>query len=154
MHYELDPIAKAAADFIRQFDWNWWCTLSFEHPPTFTKAAARFNHWVNWLNRKTFGHFYYKRPGQGLRWVRGVELQQREAIHFHALVAGNPRPSIPEASERWHDNNKIEPYDSSRKAAEYMVKEYAAEGNLDFGGVWHSSSQLSGLIESCARFTG
>ena len=147
----------AAALFIRQYDWSWWCHLTFTQPPTWVNADKIFRRWMNKLNRRTFGRNYYRRPNQGLRWLRGVELQQRDAIHFHVLVAGDPKMHHEEAVRDWvkkAGDAQISVYDPTLGAANYIVKEYAACGNLDMGGVWtRVPSNLSGLIKSPAQGT-
>jgi len=150
---ELDPLTQAAVSLIQQSDWNWWCSLTFTRAPAIERAESAFHCWMNTLNRSTFGRNYYKRPGEGLRWIRGTERQhQRDAIHFHALIGGNPSSPISDASKIWSKlagNAQIEVYDPSRKAAAYLVKEYATTGNLDLGGVWKTQPvDLSGYIKS------
>lgn len=141
---------REAGDFIRQFDWSWWCTLTFKRRPAWERADSAFRCWMNKLNRKTFGRNYWRRPGQGLRWLRGVELQQRDAIHFHVLVAGDPNIHREEAVKLWKrlaGDAQIDVYDPTLGAAYYIVKEYATEGNLDLGGVWPTNpTQLSGVV--------
>jgi len=143
-------ILRAAGEFICQYDWNWWCTLTFRRTPTWERADSAFRRWMNTLNRKTFGRNYYRRPGDGLRWLRGVEFQQRDAIHFHVLVAGDLKVHREKAVKLWRKlagDAQITVYDSTRGAAYYLVKKYATDGNLDFGGVWlHLPFQLSGVV--------
>lgn len=150
MDNEHQTIRDAASAFVKQYDWNWWCTLTFKHPPTWESANSTFRKWLNKLNRKTFGNNYFKRPSEGLRWLRGVELQQRDAIHFHALVAGDPKPHREEAVQLWEGmagDAQINVYDPTLGAAYYIVKKYAADGNLDLGGPWANiSSKLSGVV--------
>jgi len=131
-------LTAAAADFIRQYEWNWWCSLTFMGCPSEPLAHKLFRCWINKLNRKTFGSNYYRR-GEGLRWIRGSELQKRESIHFHVFIAGDPKPTCEEAQALWESlggNAKVEAYDPTLDAAGYTVKQYAAEGNIDLGGPW------------------
>jgi hypothetical protein len=150
-------IRDAAASFMKQYDWNWWCTLTFTNPPSWDVADLAFRKWINKLNRRTFGNNYYKRPTEGLRWLRGVELQQREAIHFHVRVAGDPKPAWDIAEKFWGTlagDAQITPYDPDRGATYYLVKKYAADGNLDLGGPWkHIAPQLSGVVRRPTRGT-
>lgn len=151
-------IRDAVAGFVRQFDWDWWCSLSFKNPPSIDRADSAFRCWMNTLNRCTFGRNYHRRPNQGLRWLRGVEIQQREAIHFHVLVAGSPKLHCRTASQLWRKlagDAVIRVYDNTLGAAEYLIKHYASTGNLTVGGVWNrDTSYLSGFVESCARDAG
>ena len=131
-------LAAAAAHFIKRYEWGWWCTLTFRGNPSSDYANKLFRCWMHKLNRKTFGNNYYKR-GEGLRWIRGTELQKREAVHFHVLVSSDAVPSRAEAKAYWvklAGDAKVAEYDPSRGAAYYLVKEYAANGNIDLGGTW------------------
>ena len=155
---ERERLLGAAAEFVRRYDWDWWCHLTFKNPPPFERAESAFRCWMNALNRRTFGNNYYRRPNEGLRWLRGVELQQRDAVHFHALVAGGPKPTCDFATKLWRKlagDAAITVYDPTRGAARYLVKEYADSGNLELGGPWtHTPSKLSGIVESYARHVG
>ena len=143
-------IVRGAGDFIRRYEWNWWCTLTFRTEIAYDLAESTFRRWLNKLNRKTFGNNYYKRPGEGLQWLRGTELQQRGVIHFHVLIAGDPKVHPEEAAKMWlglAGDAQITVYDSDLGAAYYIVKRYSADGNLDLGGVWpQSPTKLNGVV--------
>lgn len=146
---------RVAASFVCRYDWYWWCHLTFRTPPTWDWAVSAFSRWMNKLNRSTFGNNYYKRPNEGLRWLRGVERQQLGARHFHVLVAGSPKLHRDEATRLWGKlagNAQIDVYDPTRGAAIYIVKKYAAEGNLDLGGPWTCiPTKLSGVVQGPTR---
>lgn len=131
-------LAATAAEFIKQYEWNWWVSLTFRGTPSHGLGDKLFHCWMNKLNRKTFGSHYYRRA-EGLRWIRGTELQERNVVHFHALIAGDPKPTIAEASAYWAamaGGAEIRVYDPFRGAAYYSVKKYATDGNMDLGGRW------------------
>lgn len=144
-------IIDAAVSFVRRYEWDWLCHLTFEHAPTFERADSVFRRWMNKLNRKTFGNNYYKRPNEGLQWLRGTEKQQRAAIHFHVLVAGSPNIHRDDAVKLWNKaagDAQIDVYDPTLGGAAYVVKKYADEGQLDLGGPWIVlSPELSGISE-------
>ena len=147
---ERQRLFEAAGSFAKRYDWNWWCTLTFKGTPRWDDADRTFRKWLNKLNRRTFGNNYYKRPSEGLRWLRGTELQQRQAIHFHVLVAGDPKPAWNTAAKMWSQlagDASIDAYDPTRGAAFYMMKKYAGDGNLDLGGTWQTTpTVLSGVV--------
>ena len=142
-------VRDAAASFIKRYDWNWWCTLTFKGKPPQELAHKVFRRWLHKLNRRTFGNNYYKRPTEGLRWICTAERQRRSSLHFHVLIAGDPKPAWDTAEKFWNQiagNAQIAVYDSERGAAYYMLKQYAATGNMDLGGPWKCMpSQLSGV---------
>ena len=63
------------------------CTFTFRdlvHPEA---ADKRFRVLISQANRVLWGVRWYQRR-QGLRWVRALEYQKRDVIHYHALLAG------------------------------------------------------------------
>ena len=142
------------AAFLRRQRWSWWCHLTFRRSPSYERANRVFMTWLHHINRKTCGNNYYKRA-QGLLWVRGTELQQRGARHFHALIAGCANLSIEDAVADWKKmagDGKISTYDEHKGAVFYIAKVYAGgqRGDLDFGGPWtqlpaNSQTQSSAL---------
>jgi hypothetical protein len=72
---------------LGRWEWEWFCTFTFRdlvHPEA---ADKRFRVLISQANRALFGTMWYKR-NQGLRWVRALEYQKRDVIHYHALMAG------------------------------------------------------------------
>jgi len=54
------------------------------HPEAADKC---FRVLISQANRVLFGVRWAK-YGTGLRWVRALEYQKRDVIHYHALIAG------------------------------------------------------------------
>jgi hypothetical protein len=50
-------------------------------------ADKRFRVLISQANRVLYGVRWAKH-GAGLRWVRALEYQKRDVIHYHALIAG------------------------------------------------------------------
>jgi len=76
--------------FLQAWDWEWICTLTFRdgvHPEV---ANRRFRLFKSKLNRALYGRRWAKKAknGQGIGWVRAIEYQQRDVIHFHVLLTG------------------------------------------------------------------
>lgn len=112
--------------FLRGYEWQLYCHLTFPSCSSEHTAERSFAVWIHDLNRKEFGHRYWKRDGVGLTWARGSERQERGDVHFHAVI-GNCRRITPEiAIARWkkitEGNAKIELFNASKNGIEYIVK--------------------------------
>lgn len=143
-------IREAATSFFKQYDWNWWCTLTFKGKPPQHLADKTFKKWLNKLNRRTFGNNYYKRSAEGLRWMRTTERQRRASLHFHVAIAGDPKPAWDTAEKFWEQmagDAQVRAYDPERGGIYYMLKNYASTGNVDMGGPWRQiPPQFSGVV--------
>lgn len=72
---------------LSRYRWDWFCTFTFRtqaHPET---ASKSFRFWVAKLNRSLYGRNWYKHPDRSVVWVRALEWQRRNVIHYHALLA-------------------------------------------------------------------
>jgi hypothetical protein len=99
------------------------------------QANKRFNRWVRHLNEECFGK-HYRNKGQGVSWTRGTEMQNREVIHYHALMGGG----IGDARrlsyvDLWHDEigfgtARVYKYEPTRGARRYVAKclKYLSKG--------------------------
>jgi len=135
---DANSLVAAYAAFIRRYDWDWWCHLTFAKAPPLDRALRTLGAWMNGLNKKTFGNGYAKR-GQGVRWVRGTECQKTGAYHFHLLLAGCQEIHTDVGVKSWlklAGDAKIQVYDQTGGAPTYIAKVYGDSGALAFGGPW------------------
>src|SRR5215475_80672 len=74
---------------LERWEWEWFCTFIFRdlvHPEA---ADKRFRVIISQANRVLSGHLWHKhKDTEGIRWVRALEYQKRDVIHYHALLAG------------------------------------------------------------------
>ena len=84
------PRQEAWITFLRLWDWEWTCTLTFRGPVPAEAARKRFRLLESMLNCALHGRRWARKAkqGQGVGWVRIAEYQQRDVIHFHALFTG------------------------------------------------------------------
>jgi len=114
--------------FLSTYEWNLYCHLTFPKCSVQMAADKAFDVWIHDLNRKEFGHHYWKHPNIGVIWARGYERQERGDIHFHAIVGALGKGTVTTelAMKRWtkitHGNVKITLFDASKKGIEYIVK--------------------------------
>ena len=76
------------SSFLDPHQFEWFATFTFKdekHPETANKS---FRHWVNLTNKDIYGKNWNRRFPHGVKWVRALEWQKREVIHYHALISG------------------------------------------------------------------
>lgn len=122
-----------------EWGWSWFGHLTFRNAVHPEAAEKVFKRWVHGINREIFGVRYWNRKERdGVLWARGSEMQKREVMHFHFLMARVPdsvnRLRCMDAWNELAGYARIHPFESS-KGAEYYVVKYAAKGGeVDFGG--------------------
>ena len=127
-------LREAWVPFLRRWEWEWFCTLTFRHDVHPEAAAKRFEGLAARMNDALHGPRWYKHR-VGIEWVRAVEYQRRGVIHFHAVIAGarGERPSVWE--EVWDDlagYGKIEPIRNTAAVLRYLSKYVGRGGEPEF----------------------
>ena len=124
--------------FLGMQEWNLYCHLTFPRCSSQLYASHAFDVWIHDLNRKEFGHHYWKHPGIGVTWARGYERQERGDIHFHAVVGSLSKGTVTTelAMTRWtkitQGNVKITLFNAAKKGIEYIVKHCMPDnGNIE-----------------------
>ena len=95
---DLKLVQKAYASWLNDFQWQWFCTLTFRVPPHPEAADKKFRYWIHRLNCALHGKRYPKK-GQGIYWVLALEYHRSEAIHFHALLADTQDLNVTKGGE-------------------------------------------------------
>jgi hypothetical protein len=122
---------------LGRWEWEWFCTFTFRdlvHPEA---ADKRFRVLLSQANRVLYGHRWHKQQGAGLRWVRALEYQKRDVIHYHALMAGVQDLRRLTWMDRWHElagYARIEPIDTADAVVRYVSKYVVKGGEIDLGG--------------------
>lgn len=139
-------LKRAYGEFLKELgeriNFCWYATLTFREPVHPESAHKRFMRWIHKLNRKIYGVRYTKRK-QGVRWVRALEWQKRDVIHFHCLIADIPEEWNPEFKDlrrlhwmdEWYKVNgiaRIYPYDKNLGACFYLGKYISKGGEIDY----------------------
>ncbi len=99
-----------------------------------------FRVFIGEINRELYGPRWRER-GQGVRWVRAMEMQRRGVLHFHALLGGERVDELRRLllMDRWNQLAgfaRIEAPRSGRAVRSYCAK-YVTKGGggeLDLGG--------------------
>jgi len=80
-------LKEAWAEFIKRFEpYTWFVTLTFKearHPESADKA---FKRWIRFINECLYGRRYRDKK-KGVTWIKCMEYQKRDVIHFHCLLA-------------------------------------------------------------------
>ena len=138
MTIDLKLVQKAYASWLNQFQWQWFCTLTFRVPPHPEAADKKFRYWIHRLNCALHGKRYPKK-GQGIYWVLALEYHRSEAIHFHALLADtqdlNVRFKRTHAKQLWCElagfariDGIIDDIDEQRLAVTNYLSKYVTKG--------------------------
>ena len=136
---QAEILTDAWATFLERQPWDWFCTLTFRgdaiHPES---ADKRFRVWTSKINRELYGPRWWKH-GQGVRWVRALEMQRRGVIHYHALLGGAGVDELRRLV--WMDEwnrlagfARIEPPRDGAAVRRYCAKYVAKGGEIDLGG--------------------
>lgn len=130
-------LAESWALFLGRYKWDWFCTFTFS-APTHPEAADKvFRMFVRELNEFLYGkrRLY---PGGGVYWVRALEWQKREVLHYHALMGDvedlNARTKRLQWMDRWGELAgfaKIERPTTNAAVAAYCSKYVAKGGEID-----------------------
>lgn len=138
-HLSKKQLREGWAEFLGRWEWDWFCTLTFRgtavHPET---AAKKSRLWLSKINRELFGSRWWKK-NRGVFWVRALEMQKRNVLHYHMLLRGAGLKNLRRLY--WMDEwNKIAGYARIEKPREteavrrYCAKYVAKGGEIDLGG--------------------
>lgn len=87
-HRKHDQLQEAWADFVNDFPWQWFVTLTFRDEVHPEKAMKLFRVWIRALNYYLFGKSA-TRKGRSVYYVVAHEYQKRGVLHFHALIGAD-----------------------------------------------------------------
>lgn len=129
-----DQLAAAWADFLGKFTWQWFCTFTFREASHPEAADKVFRLWCNELNRSLYGKRWASKPEAGVYWVRALEWQKRDVLHYHALMADVADLNATERRLSWMDRwNELAGFATierpkGRVAVSNYVSKYVAKG--------------------------
>jgi hypothetical protein len=133
---DLQAQRDAWIALLGRWGWEWFCTFTFRdlvHPEA---ADKRFRVFISQANRVLFGIRWSKHE-RGLRWVRALEYQKRDVIHYHALMGDVQDLRRLYWMDRWYDLAGIartEPIDTPDAVVRYVSKYVVKGGEIDLGG--------------------
>ncbi len=92
-----NPLAEGWGDFLGQFEWDWFVTLTFEGDVKTFTARNRCNEWLKSVGRAA---------GQPIYWFRGDQYGERLGkFHMHLLVGNVAHLHRFTWMDRWKDRN-------------------------------------------------
>jgi len=137
-------IRDAWCGFLGQWDWQWFCTLTFRdvvHPESADKS---FRYFTSKLNRQLYGPRWFKKAHGGIPWVRALEYQRRGVIHFHAMFAdveGVRRLSWMDEWDEIAGYARIEAIKDKWRVRRYVTKYVLKDGEIELGGALSKSAR-------------
>ena len=147
----VNMLPDAWTQFLMSYQWQWFVTLTFRDSTHPEAADKLFRVWVSRLNRLLLGNGYRRKPQSCIHWVRGLELQKRGVIHFHALMYSvedlNVKLRRLDAMDDWaklvsrtkhnplpHElkgTARIETPESQENVSDYTAKYCVKDGQID-----------------------
>jgi len=138
-------ICNAWCQFLGQWQWEWFCTLTFRdivHPEAANKS---FRYFTSKLNRQLYGPRWYKKAHGGIPWVRALEYQRRGVIHFHAMfadVAGVRRLTFMDEWGKIAGFARIEAIKDKWAVRRYITKYVLKDGEIELGGALSKPARM------------
>ena len=85
------PIESAWVSFLQRYEWQWFATFTFKDATHPEAADKRYRFWSRLLDDSN-GYKPRSKSTWKRRcvWVRGLEWQKRDVLHFHALIGNLP----------------------------------------------------------------
>lgn len=125
--------------FLDRYQWDWFATFTFRESIHPEAADKRFRVWMSELQQAVAGKHYEKKPRDQVRWARGLELQKRGVIHFHALLYHRLDLNLHQRRKSWEAEwlritdsfATIYPCDSSGAVRTYIAKYCGKGGEVD-----------------------
>jgi len=130
-------IREAWCEFLGRWEWQWFCTLTFRdsiHPEAANKS---FRYFISKLNRQLYGPRWFKKAHGGIPWIRALEYQRRDVIHFHALFANVENLRRLTCMDMWDEIGgfaRIEAIKDKWLVRRYVTKYCSKGGEIDLGG--------------------
>jgi hypothetical protein len=121
---------------LGRWEWEWFATFTFREPVHPEAADKKFRVLISQANRVLYGHRWHKK-GEGIRWVRALEYQKCDVIHYHALMAGVQDLRRLTWMDKWYDMAgiaRIEKIDAKDAVVRYVSKYVVKGGEIDLGG--------------------
>jgi hypothetical protein len=152
------PLQLKWIEFLSPYDWQWFVTYTFKDPVHPEAADKRFKWWIRLLDDsngfKTRAKCSYKRR---CLWVRGLEWQKRDVLHFHALIGNLPyQINTKNLRDLWAQSwllmgntgfAKIYPVANVGGVVGYVTKYCVKEGEVDFcPTLLRAETDLSGTL--------
>ena len=154
---KLDPVQKlpssgfvkvdlkdAWINFIKRYEpFNWYVTLTFREPKHPESADKAFFRWIRRVNECLYGRRYREKK-KGVTWIKCLEYQKRDVIHFHCLLADPHLYKLKRldfmkaweydcyrSKELVNGFARIFKYDATRGAVNYCSKYILKGGEID-----------------------
>jgi len=143
------PISEAWAELLSWYPWELFCTFTFRDHTHPEAAAKLFRKWLSDTCRFEYGS---KRAMSKVVWVRGLEYQKREVIHYHALIYSLATPSAVhwhriKANDRWLELSggfaRVFKCLKQGEAAAYVAKYVGKGGDVDLSDSYGAGVQTS-----------
>jgi len=158
--FKLD-LHQAWINFIKTYEpFQWYVTLTFKEPRHPEACNKAFYRWIRHINQCLYGRRYREKQ-KGVTWIKAIEFQKREVIHFHCLLGGEVwklkrlkfmkvwESGCRNTQELINGYARITKYDHTRGAINYCSKYVLKGGELDLfiaPDQWHLLSDTAPML--------
>ena len=131
-------LAQAWGEFVGQWMWEWFGTLTFTEDTHQERALKLFRIWCSKLSREIYGPRWHKRPPYGVIWVLSVEYQKSGRIHLHFVMASVGDTRRLSWMDHWQELDgvagfpRIFPVENTEAVSNYVTKYVTKEGDVFF----------------------
>jgi len=142
--YIPTPLQEAWKGFLSGFEYEWFTTFTFRkevHPESADKSFRKF---IHTLNIALHGNRYRKYKKEQVHYVRALEWQKREVVHYHALLVNVTYQDREYWKNEWYKLSgfaKIDTVDSYN-VIDYLCKYVSKGGQIDISPYLHLVKQL------------
>jgi len=137
-------LKDAWINFIKRYEpYSWYSTLTFQEPKHPESADKAFFRWIRYINESLYGRRYREKK-KGVTWIKCMEYQKRDVIHFHCLLADPNLYKLKRldfmdawltdcyrSKELVNGYARIFKYDATRGAVNYCSKYVLKGGEID-----------------------
>jgi hypothetical protein len=134
-------LSAAWVELLGRYEWAWFVTFTFKDAVHPEAADKKFRYWVGQVAQSYLGKNWRRKRQRQPVWVRGLEWQKREVLHYHALVGNLPRLYV---AAEWRsffwqlwrslDNAglaRVDPCNGRDELYSYLSKYVAKGGEID-----------------------
>lgn len=94
------PLHEGWFQLLNEFHWQWYITHTFRESVHPERADKLWRVWCSKINRYLYGPRWHKK-NKSVFWVRAIEYQRRDVIHFHGLMTGVESLNQFEWMDKW-----------------------------------------------------
>lgn len=86
----VQATSAAWIELLGRYEWAWYCTHTFRDAKHPEAADKMHRFWVSQVAESYLGRNWRRKAARAPQWVRGLEWQKRDVLHYHSLMTNIP----------------------------------------------------------------